>query len=172
MKYVALIFFMVCVQGHAQKYVDLTAQLSNINHGMVINGNDFSLTEQVIINTDEINFKKPAYLRFYNVLINVNGAIKGAGKFNLLQGSRIYVKNKDENTPNSKLSSRKPFGEDVTLSKCKLFKKEKKGTKYTLWHTNGRKYKSGTIGDGTVVKRMFYTVKIGKKYLDKQLLSD
>jgi len=157
---------------HSQKYVDLTAQLTNVTHGMVINGNDFSVTEQVIITTSEINFKKPAYLRFYNVLLNVNGGIKGQGKFNLLENSRIYVKDRDPNTPVSKLHSTKPFGEEVSLDKCKLFKKEKDGTPFTLWYTNGKQFKTGVVGDGTKISRMFYNVKLGKKYLDRQLLSN
>lgn len=158
--------------ANAQKYVDLSQELSNITHGMVINGNDYSVTEQVIINTSEINFKKPAYLRFYNVLLNVNGKIVGRGKFNLLENSRIYVKDRSPDSPISRLYSKRPFGEEIQLSKCDLFKKADKGTPYTLWHTNGKKYKKGFVGDNVTIKRMFYNVKIGKKYMDKQLLSD
>lgn len=172
MKHFIFFFLLSIININAQKYVDLTAQLSNISHGMVINGNDFSLTEQVIINTNEINFKKPAYLRFYNVLLNVNGSIKGQGKFNLLEGSRIYVKDRDPNAPVSKLYSSKPFGEEIALDKCKLFKKEKKGTPYVLWYTNGKKFKKGFVGDDAKINRMYYNVKLGKKYLDRQLLSN
>lgn len=163
--------FFICFCTYGQKYVNLSSQLGNITHGMIINGNDFSLTEQVIINTDEINFKKPAYLRFYNVLLNVNGRVIGQGKFNLLEGSRIYIKNNDSEVV-SKLYSKKPFGEEILLKKCKLFKGQKDGIPYTLWYTNGKKYKKGILGDDTKVKRMFYNVKVGKKYLDKQLLTD
>jgi len=171
MRYFTL-FFLISICTSAQKFVDLSAQLANITHGMVINGNDFSLKDQVIINTSEINFKKPAYIRFYNVLLNVKGPIKGQGKFNLLENSRIYVKDRQPNAPVSKLYSSKPFGEELLLAKCKLFKKEKNGTPYTLWYTNGKQYKKGFVGDNTKIKRMYYNVKLGKKYLDKQLLTD
>lgn len=172
MKKITLIILLGVFSMNAQKFVDLSEELSNITHGMVINGNDYSLTEQVIINTSEINFKKPAYIRFYNVLLNVNGSILGQGKFNLLENSRIYVKDRGSNSPTSKLYSRKPFGEDIVLEKCSVFNKVKDGTPYTLWYTNGKKYKKGFVGDGTIIKRMFYNVKIGKKYLDKQLLTN
>lgn len=169
-QFIFLFLFSICL--HSQKYVDLTSQLANVTHGMVINGNDFSVTEQVIITTNEINFKKPAYLRFYNVLLNVNGGIKGQGKINLLENSRMYLKDRNDSDPVSKLYSSKPFGEELLLSKAKLFKKEKKGAPYTLWYTNGKKFKTGIVGDDTKIRRMFYNVKIGKKYLDKQLLSN
>lgn len=172
MKQFTFFFLLSILTINAQKYVDLSAELANITHGMVINGNDYSVTEQVIINTNEINFKKPAYLRFYNVLLNVNGTIKGQGKFNLLNNSRIYVKSKNPNSPSSKLYSKKPFGEELLLTKCKIFKDIEINTPYTIWYTNGKKYKKGLVGDNTKIKRMFYNVKIGKKYLDKQLLSD
>lgn len=172
MKKTILILLCGVFSMNAQKYVDLSEQLANITHGMVINGNDYSLTEQVIINTTEINFKKPSYVRFYNVLLNVNGSVLGQGKFNLLENTRIYVKNRGADAPTSKLYSAKPFGEEVPLKKCTLFSKIPKGTPYTIWHTNGKKYKTGVVGDSMVVKRMFYNIKIGKKYLDKQLLTD
>jgi len=41
-----------------------------------------------------------------------------------------------------------------------------------LWYTNGKKFKKGFVGDDAKVKRMYYNVKLGKKYLDKQLLSN
>ncbi len=167
-----LLFLLITFQLNAQKFVNLSDQLSNITHGITINGNDFSVTEQVIINANEINFKKPAYLVFYNVLININGSIKGKGKFNLLNGAMVYIKNRDTNSSVSKLHSKKPFGEEFPLKKCKLFKNEKKGTPFTLWHTNGKKYATGMVGDDTVVKRMFYNIRLGKKYLDKQIFTD
>lgn len=164
--------FSTTISIKAQKYVDMSAQLSNITHGMVINGNDYSVTEQVIINTNEINFKKPAYLRFYNVLLNVNGTIGGRGKFNLLQNSMIYVKNRPADAPVSKLYSKKPFGEEFSISKCDLFKGVDKGTSYTIWDVSGKKIMKGYVGDNATIKRMFYTIKIGNKYMDKQLLTD
>jgi len=151
MKKTILILLWGVFSMNAQKYVDLSEELANITHGMVINGNDYSLTEQVIINTTEI---------------------LGQGKFNLLESSRIYVKSRSANAPTSKLYSAKPFGEEVPLKKCTLFSQIQKGTPYTIWHTNGKKYTSGVVGDGMVVKRMFYNIKIGKKYMDKQLLTD
>ena len=167
-----LLFIFIAQAAFSQKVVDLTDKLANIERGMIINGNDYSIDEQVIINTSSINFVKPAYVTFYNVLLNVNSNIKGKGKFNLEGSSRIYIKNRDNNIAASKLVSAKAFGEEFKLDKCTLFKGIANGTGYTIWYTNGTLYKKGVVGDGAMIKRMHYNIKLGKRFMDKQFFTD
>ena len=167
-----LLLILVSQTVFSQKIVDLTATLANIERGMIINGNDYSIDEQVIINTESLNFIKPAYVTFYNVLLNVNSSVKGRGKFNLEGSSRIYIKNKDNNIASSKLVSNKPFGAEFDLDKCTLFKGISKGTSYKIWYTNGTLCKKGVVGDGAKIKRMHYNIKLGKRFMDKQFFTD
>ncbi|WP_010523264.1 hypothetical protein [Aquimarina agarivorans] len=167
-----LLAFCISNSIFSQRFVDLSDSLSSIDRGMVINGNDYSSKEQVIINTSSMRFIKPAYVTFYNVLVNVDAPIKGKGKFKLEGSSRIFIKSKDGNVGNSKLVSKQPFGEEFLLDQCTLFKKVPRGTKYRIWYLSGKEFLKGYVGDGQLIRRMYYTVKLGNRFLDKQLFTD
>ena len=156
----------------SQHYVDLSDELSSVDRGMIINGNDYVIGEQVIINTKSINFKKPVYILVYNALLNVKTEIKGGGKIKLENFSMMYVGSNGTSVSANNLMSNKPFGEEIKLDRCKLLKKYPTGTPYTLWNLNGKKVISGKTGDGGLAKRMFYNLKIKNKFLDKQFLTD
>ncbi len=171
MRILLLTFFIVNI-SYAQHFVDLSDKLSRIDRGMIINGNDYSVKDQVIINTSSMNFVKPAYVTFYNVLVNVDAPIKGKGKFKLEENSRIFIKSRDNNVASSQLVSKKPFGEEFLLDMSTLFSKVPRGTEYTIWYTSGKEYLKGRVGDGQLIRRMYYTVKLGKRFLDKQFFTD
>ena len=165
------LFVMVITKNYAQKFIDLTNELTNITRNIEVNGNDYATDEQVIITTPHINFKNPSLLIVHNALLNVPEGIRGVGKIKLQSSSKLYVKN---NPQKGKLMSKKPFGKEFYLIDATIFKGMAPDTKFTIWDVGGAKLFSKTIADISQEKisRMHYLVKMNGKFLDKTLLTD